>query len=254
MRTSHFAQMRTEPRPTGRILNLPALGFLVVFAVVAYGGANIVAFERLPGWVRSSPGQPVDSLAGPISTWKNTTGVATRARTLVLDIILAKTPGDTAAIENALDEVAKASPASVTAWQARAALSASSRRSDGTCPSGFRMSVLTGSHEGYYMTQRVKFGLEYWSELPEVDRRTVIRDLVGSATDAQFGPDRYRNIVAKKSQAERDDIRAAVMASGRGSKDALASTRHVMAATEHFGVARAGAANPTASPNLCHYN
>ena len=110
MRASHFAQMRTEPRPTGRILNLPALGFLVVFAVAAYGGANIVAFERLPGWVRSAAGQPVDSLLGPILTWKNTTGVATRARTLVRDIVLARTPGDTAAIENALDEVVKASP------------------------------------------------------------------------------------------------------------------------------------------------
>ena len=83
------------------------------------------------------------------------------------------------------------------------------------------MAVLTGSHEGYHMTQRVTFGLEYWSELPEVDRRTVIRDLIGSATDAHFGPDMYFNIVAKKSQAERDEIRAAVMASGRGSKALL---------------------------------
>jgi hypothetical protein len=221
MRTSHFAQARIERRPIGRILNLPALGFLVVFAVVAYGGANIIAFERLPGWVRSSPGQPIDRLAGPISTWKNTTGIATRARTFVLEIILAKTPGDTAAIENALDEVVRASPASVTAWQARAAHQRARGAPMERVLPGFRMAVLTGSHEGYYMTQRVKFGFEYWSELPEVDRRTVIRDLIGSATDAQFGPDRYYNIVAKKSQAERDDIRAAIMASGRGTKDLL---------------------------------
>ena len=81
------------------------------------------------------------------------------------------------------------------------------------------MSALVGSHEGYQMTERVKFGLEYWAELPDEDRHTVIRDLVGSA--AEFGADMYRNIVARKSQAERDDISAAVMASGRGSKELL---------------------------------
>jgi hypothetical protein len=84
---------------------------------------------------------------------------------------------------------------------------------------GFRMSVLTGSHEGYYMSERVAFGLDYWTELPEEDRRTVIRDLVGSASE--FGPDRYRDIVAGKSQGERDEIRAAITASGRGSKALL---------------------------------
>ena len=79
--------------------------------------------------------------------------------------------------------------------------------------------VLTGSHEGYQMTERVKFGLEYWTELQDEDRRTVIRDLVGSATE--FGADRYQYIVVRKSQAEREDISAAVMASGRGSKKLL---------------------------------
>jgi hypothetical protein len=69
------------------------------------------------------------------------------------------------------------------------------------------------------MAQRVEFGLEYWTELPKEDRRTVIQDLVGSAT--QFGPDRYRDIVTGKSQTERDEIRAAIMASGRDSKALL---------------------------------
>ena len=64
----------------------------------------------------------------------------------------------------------------------------------------------------------------------------MIRDLVGSASE--FGPDRYRKIVARKSQAERDEIRAAVKASGRSSEAPVASTRHIMVATEHFGVTR----------------
>jgi len=67
---------------------------------------------------------------------------------------------------------------------------------------GFRMSVLTGSHKGYYMAQRAVFGLEHWTDLPEEDQHIVMRDLVRSGVE--FGPDRYRNIVAGKSQAERD--------------------------------------------------
>ena len=69
------------------------------------------------------------------------------------------------------------------------------------------------------MTERVRFGLEQWTHLPEEDRRTVIRDLVGSASE--FGPDVYRKIVARKSQAERDEIRAALEASGRSSERLL---------------------------------
>jgi hypothetical protein len=79
------------------------------------------------------------------------------------------------------------------------------------------MSALTGSHEGYYMAQRAKFGLQHWSELPDEDRRIVVRDLVGSVTE--FGFD--RNVLTGKSQMERDEIRAAVIASGRASKPLL---------------------------------
>jgi hypothetical protein len=226
MHASYFAQLRTEPRLTGRTVSLPALGLLVVFAVAAYGGANIIAFERLPGWVSSAPGQSVDRLSGPISTWKNTTGVATRARTFVRDIILAKTPGDTAAIENALDEVAKASPTSVAAWQAIVAYEAARSAPMERMLAAFRMSALTGSHEAYYMARRAIFGLEHWTDLTEADRGTVVRDLLGSAEllwreEFWISSDSYRKIIAGKSPAERDDIRAAVMASGRGTKGLL---------------------------------
>jgi hypothetical protein len=194
--------MRTERRQTGWTSSVSALGLLLVFAVTAYAGANMVAFY---GWV-----------AGSVSAWKNTNGIATQARTLAFELALAR-PGDTAVIDDALDEIVKASPASVAAWQLRAAYQAAHGGPMERVLPGFRMSVLTGSHEGYYMAQRAKFGLEHWSELPEADRHTVIRDLVGSVTE--FGFD--RNIVAGKSLAERDEIRAAVIASGRASKALL---------------------------------
>jgi hypothetical protein len=214
---------RAQPRLTAWTLNLSAIGFLLVFAVTAYGGANILAFERLENQVDSLPGQPTDSILGAVLAWGNTPGVATRARSLALNVALANTPGDTAAIENALDEVIKASPTSVAAWQKRVAYQAALGAPMERVLTSFHMSALTGSHEGYFMAQRAIFGLEHWSELSEADRGTIVRDLLGTTErmlqNYNFGVgvsrDSYREIVAGKSPAERDDIRAAVTTSGR---------------------------------------
>jgi hypothetical protein len=203
---------------TGRTFSLSAFLLLALFVATAYSGANVIAFERLENQVGGRSRQPIEML-GALLTWENTTGVAARARNLSLNLVKVNTPGDTAAIENALDQVVKASPTSVAAWQTRAAYQRALGVPMERVLPGFRMSVLTGSHEGQYMTERVAFGLDYWTELPEEDRRTVIRDLVGSASE--FGPDMYRYIVAGKSPGERDEIRAAIMASGRGSNALL---------------------------------
>jgi hypothetical protein len=212
---------RTQPRPTGWTLNLSALGFLLAFAVTAYGGANILAFERLKGRLDSLRGPSIDSMLGPISAWQHTWGVAARARRLALDVVLAETPADITGLESAVDEVVKASPTSIDAWQGRAAY----RRARGapmeSVLASFRMSALTGSHEGYWMTQRAIFGLEHWTELPEADRRIVIRDLLATARLPEIGTDPYSQIVTQKSQAERDDIRAAATQSGLGTQGLL---------------------------------
>ena len=96
------------------------LGLFVLFAVIAYEGTHILTVERLERGVSSQPGQPIENVLGAVSKWKDTSGVATWARSLTLDIVLARSVGDTAAIENALDELVKASPTSAGAWLARA--------------------------------------------------------------------------------------------------------------------------------------
>jgi len=206
--TSHFVPLRSEGRWSWAS-RLSAFGLFLVFAGTAYVGAKIFAFQV--SGVRS------------VSAWTNTTGVAAQARMLAFQIAVA-TQADTAAIDNALDEMVKASPTSAAAWQVRAAYQVAHGAPMEYVLAGFRMSALTGSHEGYYMAQRAMFGLQHWSELPEEDRRTVIRDIVGSASE--FGPDRYRNVVAAKSEPERDEIRAAVIASGRASKTLLQVFSH----------------------------
>ena len=98
----------------------------------------------------------------------------------MLDIIMAETPHDNAAIEGALAEIAAASPTSTATWLALAEVRKARGASMESVLAAFRMSSLTGSHEGYFMMQRAMFGLQHWKDLPEQDQRTVVRDLVQS--------------------------------------------------------------------------
>jgi hypothetical protein len=88
------------------------------------------------------------------------------------------------------------------AWQARVVYQRARSIPMERAVPRFLMSVLTGSHKGFYMAPRAVFGLAAFGSLPEEDQHNVIGDLVGSAIE--FGPDRYRKIVAGKSQAERE--------------------------------------------------
>jgi hypothetical protein len=201
-----------------------------VFAVTAYYGANIVAFERLNARLDSPRGPSIDTLLGPISAWKHTPGsawkhtpgIAARARRVALNVVLTETPADIAGVESALDDIVMESPASVDTWQARAAYQQARGAPIERSLASFRMSALTGSHEGYVMVERASFGLEHWSELPEVDRRIVMRDVLGTVLLPELGRGtQYRAILVNKSEAERDEIRTTFTASGLGSKDIL---------------------------------
>src|SRR5262249_44612706 len=172
---------KTRPRRTGWTLNLPAFGFILIFAVTAYGGATILGFERLKGRLDSLRGPSIDSMLGSISAWKDSPAVAARARRLALDVVVAETPADLSGVEKALDDVVKESPTTVDAWQARVGYLQARGAPRERVVASFRMSALTGSHQGFAMVDRASFGLEHWSELPEAERRTVVRDLLTTA-------------------------------------------------------------------------
>jgi hypothetical protein len=212
---------------SGRIFRPSVLGLGLVFAVTAYAGASIVAFERLQarlaGEEIASAGSGRRSQLGAVAGWKNTASVASRARSLSLDVVLAETPGDSTAIDNALHELAAGSPVSVAVWQALLAFRGTMGAPRQSVLAAFRMSALTGSHEGYFVMQRAIFGLEHWNDLPEADRRIVTRDLLLTALNWDFGRrgERYRAILAKKSDAERGDIRASITASGMANAEVM---------------------------------
>ncbi len=71
------------------------------------------------------------------------------------------------------------------------------------------------------MVSRAEFGLEHWSDLPEPDRSTVIRDVLATIDSRSTIGIRYHDILAAKPATSRQEIRAAFIASGLATKAAL---------------------------------
>ena len=122
-------------------------------------------------------------------------------------------PDNISAIAHAVADIAEASPTSSGAWQTLAQLRSVRGDPMENVLTAFRMSALTGSHEGHVMKQRAIFGLEHWAEMPERDRDTVVRDLLATARLPEYRTDDYSAVIALKSREERDNIRAALTAS-----------------------------------------
>jgi hypothetical protein len=216
-----FGKFLTRFRSAARWFRPASLGLLLIFAATAYWGVQIVRFERLNDQVGSaldtSP-EAADSLLESVAAWKNTHVVAARARGTVLDIVL-NHPTSVAAVAHALWDVVEVSPTSSGAWQGLAEIESVRGDDMDHVLDAFRMSALTGSHEGSVMKKRALFGLKHWTELPERDRDTVVRDLV--ATAKVFGTEDYRKILATKPEGERGNIWTALTASGLASQDLI---------------------------------
>jgi hypothetical protein len=172
-------------------------------------GAHRVVDELIsaPGSAQK-PGS--SALKSFVANWKDTAGIAGDARMLGLTVVGAQTPDDKPAIEIAVSEIAENSPTSSTVWQQLAQSRQERGASMESVLAAFHMSDLTGSHEGPRMVQRAMFGLEHWTELPEADRRIVVRNVAATIDSEHRAQEGYREILAAKSQMERDEVRVAL--------------------------------------------
>ena len=206
-----------------RILSPVTFALLLVFGLTVYGGANILGFQALTNRIWFGPADgSLKSVLASVSAWTDTSSVSTAARTFMLEVILAETPNDNAAIEGVLKEMAAASPVATATWVTLAEARKVRGASMESVLEAFRMSALTGSHEGYFMLRRAIFGLEQWNVLSDADRRTVARDVLLSIGPANNLPlARYRAILKAKPEAERDDIMSTLSASGWAGGDDL---------------------------------
>jgi len=156
-----------------------------------------------------------------LANWKNESGVANWVRTLLLADVRAETPNDRPAIEAAIIQILEISPTD-TEWPDLAEIRLARGAPMASVLAAWRMSYMTASHSGRAMFQRAVFGLDHWTELPLSDQHTVTRDVALSMIGVFYQPDlRYREILATKSKSERDNIRAALVASGLAPTDVL---------------------------------
>jgi len=204
-----------------------AAAIFLACIVTVYSGLNVVVFVRGADRAGEALGNLTDrkssdaTLKTFIDNWKNTVGVADAARRLSLGVVQAETPDDNAAIEAALSNILENSPVSDTVWQQLAQIRLMRSAATDTVLAAFRMSDLTGSHEGGAMVARGLFGLEHWTDLPESDRHVVVRDVLATI-GLEFRPQKqYRQVLAAKSELERDDILAAFTASGRATPELI---------------------------------
>lgn len=210
-------------------LNPSTLVIALVCILTVYSGAKLCVFLHGVDETLAALDTPSESNARLatsaamdfVTRWKNVGGAADSARRLALGIVQAEMPNDKAALEAALSEVVENSPTSDTVWQDLAEMRQARGRPIDSVLTAFRMSDLTGSHEGGGMIRRAIFGLEHWKDMPELDRRTVVRDLLATINPEMKPQERYREILAAKSELERDSIRAAILESGLANRGAL---------------------------------
>jgi hypothetical protein len=210
-------------------LNASAIVIALVCIVTAYSGVKLCVFLHGVGETVAALDTPSESEAQLATTaamafvarWKDVAGAADSARRLGLGVVKAEMPNDKAALETLLSNVVENSPTSDTIWQDIAEIRQARGRSVDAVLTAFRMSVLTGSHEGAGMIRRAIFGLEHWKDMPEPDRRTVVRDLLATISSDVKPQERYRQILAAKPELERDAVRAAILESGIATRGAL---------------------------------
>jgi hypothetical protein len=210
-------------------LNSSAAAVFLVCLATAWNGAKVLEYlraadhlDRLSGASDSSRKVIAGELRSFIANWNDVTGVADAARRLSDGVVRDAMPDDKAAIENAVAEIVANSPTTYTVWQNLAELRYARGAPIESVLAAFRMSDLTGSHEGYTMVERAMFGLEHWADLTQADRGIVVKDLAGTLDPAfNLQQQRYREILAAKPESERADIFARLKASGFGTPDVL---------------------------------
>jgi hypothetical protein len=152
-----------------------------------------------------------------LQRWTNSLGFMLIARAYRLDLQAATAPTVFADLEKAEIELIAASPTLPTSWQALAEL----RLAGGDTAGGlaaWRMSRLTGGHEGYLMVERATLGLKHWSDLGADDRQQVAREIAATA-DANGPVSLYRDIFAAADPALREAVRIEMQAIGMSATD-----------------------------------
>ena len=78
------------------------------------------------------------------------------------------------------------------------------------------LSMLTGPNEGYVMAERGIFGVSLWESLSPYLKRRVANDL---AAGEITGNEKFRAVLSAQPERVRNELRAAVLATGLSPKE-----------------------------------
>jgi hypothetical protein len=196
---------------------LTALAVIVMGGFATWQGRSILGF----GLARAafSPAQT----PAVFRPWVATPGLAGDA----LKAMLARPgdPTDAAAMAervNELNALLERQPLSSEDWLLLAGARFVAAKPPADVLSAFRLSAITGSHEGAIMLQRGIFGLVEWQALPPEFRERTIADLAGALNDTtvqdvDINP--AKRILAAQSEMNREAIAALLDAEGVSPQD-----------------------------------
>lgn len=190
------------------------MAMICVAIAVAFAGIQILRFESVSERadlareiLSAAPaGGSVIKVAAQreLAPWTNRLGFSLRARAHLLHLEVAAPPHDYKAIEQAEAALAAAAPTLSATWLALAEARVLSANMEGSLQA-WRMSRLTGGHEGYLMVDRVIYGLRNWSALSAADGEAVAREMIGTM-DMPIVRRRYRDALADAPADMRSNV------------------------------------------------
>ena len=185
------------------------IGFCTV-AVVR--GLSIVHFSLAMANISSS-----ENRADIIHTWTTVPGVASAALQSQLKEKI--DPSDLKATNSrreALAAILSIKPLSSIDWLSLSGLQLITDQPMDQVFGSLVLSTLTGPNEGYVMAERGMFGVSLWEDLPPDLKRHVIIDLAAGDVP-EYG--KFRAVLSAASERVRNELRAAILATGLSPKE-----------------------------------
>jgi hypothetical protein len=180
------------------------------FSVVR--GLSIVRFSLDMATIGSS-----ESGAETISMWARVPGIGSTALQSKLKEKI--NPSDLTAANSrreALSAILSIEPLSATDWLSLSGVQLITDQPMEQVLATLMLSALTGPNEGYIMTDRGIFGASLWEDLsPDLRRRTAIDLATGKPPENGT----FRAVLSTKSEAVRNELRTAILATGLSPKE-----------------------------------
>ena len=200
--------MRADIRLWTAIALIGACGFSVT------RGSAIVHFSLAMANVDSS--EKRDEI---INTWSSVPEVASAAlRAELTEKINISDQKAASSRREALSAILSIEPLSSLDWLSLCGVQLVTDQPMGQVLGSLELSMLTGPNEGYVVAQRGIFGVSLWESLsPYLKRRVAIDLAAGEITVT--GNEKFRAILSAQPERARNELRAAMLATGLSPKE-----------------------------------